>query len=171
MNGAFPVEGLIDRIYFRQARLRNSRATRIMQPSSFVRLIGNAAGVQFTPLSIFQTHAAVSNREHSRPSLRRIDRRTPLPYRGGRCRERPLARLYRPEPGGPDRADALLRTDARRSRQTAAPVAGSRARTRFRGNGQGCSRRREPTGTGVSCAQTISTCATRRKRNARSTSG
>jgi hypothetical protein len=95
------------------------------------RLIFNAEGVQFTPLSILQTHAL--NREHRRPSLRRIDRRTPLPDRGGRCRGRPLARVHRQDSRGPDRADALLWTDARRSRQTAAPVVDSRARTCFRG--------------------------------------
>ncbi len=106
-----------------------------LRPS--LRLILDAAGVQFTPLSILQTHAL--NREHRRPTLRRIDRRTPLPDRGGRCRDRPLARLHRADSRGPHRTDALLRTNARRSRQTAAPVVDSRARTASGGNGQGCS--------------------------------
>jgi hypothetical protein len=105
-----------------------------LRPS--LRLIFNAAGVQFTPLSILQNTRSRLNREHRRPSLRRIDRRTPLPDRGGRCRDRPLARLHRPDSRGPDRADALLRADSRRSRRTAAPVVDSRARTRFRGNVQ-----------------------------------
>jgi hypothetical protein len=104
-----------------------------LRPS--LRLILNAAGVQFTPLSILQTHAL--DREHRRPSLRRIDRRTPLPDRGGRCRDRPLARLHRADSWGPHRPDALLRTNARRSRETAAPVVDARARTASGGNRQG----------------------------------
>src|SRR5216684_4554860 len=128
MLRAFPVEGPTIRIYFRPAAVRSPRATRMcasLRPP--LRLIFNAAGVQFTPLSILQTHAF--DREHRRSSLRRIDRRTPLPDRGGRCRDRPLARLHRPDSRGPKRADALLRTNARRSRRTAAPVVDSRART------------------------------------------
>jgi hypothetical protein len=103
-----------------------------LRPS--LRLILNAAGVQFTPLSILQTHAL--DRERRRPSFRRIDRRTPLPDRGGRCRDRPLARLHRADSRGPHRTDAFLRTNARRSRETAAPVVDSRARTASGGNGQ-----------------------------------
>jgi hypothetical protein len=61
MNRAFPVQGLTELNLFPPTPLRIPRAARMCKSlRPLLRLIFNAAGVQFTTLSILQTHADVS---------------------------------------------------------------------------------------------------------------
>jgi hypothetical protein len=107
---------------------------------NFARLHEPSSSASLDPRRCGRTiHAALNlpntlshlDREHRCPSLRRIHRRTPVPDRGRRCRDRSLARAHCPDSRGPDRADAFLWTDPWRGRQPAAPVADSRSRTRL----------------------------------------
>jgi hypothetical protein len=106
-------------------------SVRLHEPSSFASLDRQRCGRTIHAALHLPNTRSRLDREHSCPSLRRIHRRTSLPDRGRRCRERELARAHRPDSRGPDRADALLWTDPRRRRQPASPVADSRPRTRL----------------------------------------